>query len=227
MSEKQNKLQRLEGISESYQVDAQVANRAIEQIERGKAQKQTAKRKPFFKVAYSCVALVCVVAIGLAVYFGTRPAPIVYFDSASVELIDVDNVEQVLATNNANVEFFNKEGVNKKGVIKENGKLGYIKQEIFFSEYWDNVLLYAVVLDNADFDFETYYDICELEYDYNGQFKILYLKTLVANSFGMDSSKIEVKFTYQNHDYFMTIDALGDVEPTAKIAQYVDLLINN
>lgn len=228
MSEKENKLQRLENLSESYQVDETVANKAIEQFEREKAQKQTGKRKPFFRMAYTCVALVCIIAISLAVYFGTRPAPIVYFDSASVELIDVEHVSQVLEEYSAEVKCFLENGsADRKGVIKESGKLGYIEQKIFFSSAWDNVHFRAVVLENADFDFEVYYNDCVTEYDYNGQFKVLYLKILYTNSFGFDSSKIEVKFTYQKHDYFMTIDAVGDVEPTAKIAQYLDLLINN
>ena len=48
MSEKENKLQRLEKLSESYQVDEQVANNAIKQIEIEKTAKESVKRKAFF-----------------------------------------------------------------------------------------------------------------------------------------------------------------------------------
>ena len=220
MSERQDKLQRLENISQSYQVDGEVASKAIKQIEGEKMQK-SAKRKPFLKFAYSAVAMICIVAIGLAVYFGTRPAPIVYFDDAELEH---QKVEQIVEES---VFTFDQTGsTNWISTVKETHKVAYVKQEVFFSEFWDNVLLYAVVLDNADFDFESDYSDCEFEYEYNNV-KISYIKALTPNAFGGEGAKIEAKFTYQKHDYFMTIESFGDVEPTAKIAHYVDLLINN
>lgn len=226
MSDKANKLQQLEQITNSYQVDENVAKRAIKQIENEMAQKAKAKKKPWLKIAYGCVAFVCVVAIGLAVYFGTLPPSIAYFNDLSVELIDVEDVSQVVQEYNSSVKYFGiEDSADQKAIIKESGKLGYIQQTIFFSSSWDNLLFRAVSLENADFDFETSYSSCEFLYE-DSLATVMYSKTLKQDEFGFDKSVIRAKFTYQNHDYFMTIDALGDVEPTAKIAYYVDLLIN-
>lgn len=226
MNEKQNKLQKLEQLSNSYEIDEQVANNAILQIEKQK-QKQN-KRKPFFRVAYSCIALVCVIAVSLAVYFGVRPAPVVYFDSASVQLTEIEDISQVIKDYNATVKYFNESGsTNRKGIIKDSGKLGYIEQKIFFTSLWDNMHFRAVVLENSDFDFEENYKECVEEYKHSNELKVFYATSAKPNSFGLNDTMIDAKFIYQNHEYFMSIQAAGEVEPTGKIAYYVDLLINN
>ena len=156
MSDKANKLQQLEQITNSYQVDENVAKRAIKQIENERAQKANAKKKPWLKIAYSCVALVCVVAIGLAVYFGTLPPSIAYFSDLSIELIDVEDISQVVQEYNSSVKYFEiEDSSDQKAIIKESGKLAYIQQIIFFSSSWDNLDFIAVSLENAKFDFET------------------------------------------------------------------------
>lgn len=228
MSEKQNKLQKLEQLSDSYQVEKEVAEKAILQIEKQKAKQNAEKRKPIFKVAYSCIALVCVVVVSLAVYFGVRPAPVAYFDSASVQLSTVEDISQVIKDYNATVKYFNESGsANKKGIIKDSGKLGYIEQKIFFTSLWDNMHFRAVVLENADFDFESNYKNCTFEYKHSDDVNVYYVTDTKANSFGLNDTIIDAKFIYQRHEYFMSIQSAGEVEPTEKIAYYVDLLINN
>lgn len=227
MSQKKNKLQRLEEIKNSYQVDPAVAKRAIEQIEREEQAKANKKHSPFLKFIPVIATAICAVFISVAVYFATLPPEVVYFDDKQVEVVNDINVEELFTEKGVRVNYLKESTArNKAGVIIDSGKLGYLWQEVQFSNF-DIVQFYAVALENADFDFEKFYQTCALEYTYTNSIKVNYESSFEKDTFGYDKLIVKAKFTYEGHDYFITIEtyAYGEVSATGKIAEYLDLLL--
>ena len=227
MSQEKNKLQRLEEIKNSYQVDPAVAKRAIEQIEREEQAKANKKHSPFLKFIPVIATAICAVFISVAVYFATLPPEVVYFEDRQVEILNAVNVEEIFAQKGVRVKYIKDSTANNKaGVIIDSGKLGYIQQKVQFANF-DIVQFYAVTLDNADFDFESFYQTCDSEYTYSNSVKVKYEELSKKDSFNYDKLVVSAKFMYEGHDYFITIEtyAYGEVSATGKIAEYLDLLL--
>ena len=226
MSENKNKLQQLQEVCDSYQIDGKVAQRAIEQIESQKQAKKAPKRKTFLRLAYSCVSIVCVVAIGLAVYFGTLPAPVSYFDDTKIELVKEDDLPSVIEQNSFTAKYFKESIVkNELGVVKESGKIVYFKQTAFFATAWDDVELIAKVAKNTELEFEVEFDDCTSILSVGNNLEVKY-KSSIKNELGYEKTETMANFTFEDNEYFLTIESYGTINPTDKIEQYVSLLIN-
>ena len=224
MSEK-NKLERIEGICDSYQVDAQVAERAIAKIkveEEGKSKKKA--KSPIYKWLPAIVCAVAIIAVSVG--FLLKPAPTAYFDSASVELVKETDLPSVIAQNAFTAKYFKESSAeNKLGVIKESQKIGYFEQKIFFVTFWDNVHFRAKVLSNSKFDFEEHFDGCDRESTINNLL-VNYGIVVKKDAQNFDQSEISAKFKHGGNEYFIIIESFGEVEPTEKISQYLDMLFS-
>ena len=95
---------------------------------------------------------------------------------------------------------------------------------IFFSTTWDTVEFHVKVLSNSKFDFEEHFDSC-INASKIGNFSIEYMSNSKQEG-GFDKSVVSAKFKHGGNEYFIIIESFGKVEPTEKIAQYLDMLFS-
>lgn len=221
MSEK-NTLERLENIHSSYEVDPQVAQRAIEKI-RAEEEQKSKNKVPLYKWLPALICALIILAVPITYFL--LPPPVVYYDDAKIDLVQEDDLASKIAENNLTAKIFTESSAkNKLGIINESQKIGYIKQEVYFVTTWDSVEMYVKVLKNSEFGFETEFDKCNKTFDYQEIKEIKYVLAMKNDANGDEKSEISVNFTEGDNEYFLVITSYGKVEPTAKIAQYLDVL---
>lgn len=220
MSEK-NTLERLENIHSSYVVDPQVAQRAIEKI-RAEEEQKSKNKVPLYKWLPALICALIILAVPITYFL--LPPPVVYYDDAKIDLVQEDDLVSKIAENNLTAKIFTESSAkNKLGIISESQKIGYIKQEVYFVTTWDSVEMYVKVLKNSEFGFETDFDVCVETFAYQEIKEIKYILAMEQID-GFDKSVISVNFTEGDNEYFLVITSYGEVEPTAKIKEYLDIL---
>lgn len=222
MSEEQDNWKKLVNITEEYQPDIALADKAILKLE----QKENIKVKKSFskKIGLLVCAMACIigVAIFLPVYLSTIPSPIIYYSDDNIEYSNIENIEYFLAENELDIRYFDYDTTSSKcAKLIENGKVAYITQEMFYMDEtnFDYISLKIVVLTNTRYSFyENYETLPQQETVFN---------IPVSYNVYIDNQGVEyqTKFEYENKQYFLNIKTYE--ENIGKISQYIELLINN
>lgn len=219
MHEDQDKWEKLINITDDYQPDPDLANKAILKLN----QRENAKdRKPFFKrMALLACGIVLGIAIFLPVYFSNTAPQIIYYSDDSLEYSTIEDIDLFVAENELNVHYFNIETVNSQCVkIKDNGNLAYLKQRMFYVNGYsfDEINLKVILISNTEYSF------CE-DYEILPQQEMI-MNIPVSFSVNKDNQSVEykTKFVYEDRQYFLDITTPN--EDLNKLSQYIDLLIN-
>ncbi len=227
-----DKLQRLSDLPNTYEVDPNLAKRAISQIEAKEAEKVAKKPFAWWKqLSVGAAAVVLFLSVFLPLYLSPKPLPPeqAYFDDSKLTVSTVDDFTQFVLDNQLQIEYFEAtptilNQTNKKAVVSETNKLGYVMQgfSIIGSDLSfpvENVELSVIVLDNTSYDFEKKYDICDQKSNINNI--AVYYKTV--DNLGIQ--EIVCKFTYAAHEYFMAIECSAEADVEAKLQEYITLLL--
>lgn len=232
MSDREGKWEKLTKITEEYQPDGALPDKAICKINQREA--TVVYKKPLTKrviIASAILACVIVLSVFLPIYFSSRsnnpdvpnipdtPKITIYTDD-NIEFENVDDLERFVEENNYDCVFFKDEFVKSQcAIIKDNSSKAYIVQNtVCFTETGPEKLnLKIVLLENAEFDF--YKDFVFLS------------QTLNVNSIDVEYSVnyineeaiYRAKFDYNNYSYFLEISTFdGDAN---KIEEYINKLI--
>ena len=238
MSEKKDNWERLMNIPDDYEYDPEIAQRAIEQIEREKAEKQAKKdrwKKQWKPMAISLAACAVALAVFIPVYHsffqsqlevppnsGSENSSTVYYDGDSITVNKVTDVSTYIQEYGLTLKYFNyPTAITHSAVVTDTNEFAFLKQEMLYigADGFDQVNLWSVVMMGADFDFERFFD------DMNKEIIVSDIKVDYMTREELDSLErnIQSKFTYQSVDYYLEIVTEGEAE--AKIEQYVNMLI--
>ena len=238
MSEKKDNWERLMNIPDDYEYDPEIAQRAIEQIEREKAEKQAKKdwwKKQWKPMAISLATCAVALAVFIPVYHsffqsqlevppnsGSENSSTVYFDDNEITFTKITDVSTYVQEQNLAVSFFDYQTVTTyTAVITDSNEFAFLKQEMLYigADGFDQVHLWSVVMTDADFDFSSEFDEFDKEVTVS-DINVDYKSTFVENTI---KQEILAKFTYESVDYYLEIITEGDIE--TKIEQYVNMLI--
>lgn len=238
MSEKKDNWERLINIPDEYEYDPEIAQRAIEQIEREKAEKQV--KEHWFKrhwrpMAVSLATCAVALAVFIPVYHSffqsqlevppdssSENSSTIYYDEESITLNPISDVTNYVQTQGLALKYYDyPTTINHCALITETNEFAFLRQEMLYigADGFDQVNLWSVVMTDADFDFERFFDgFVEEVMILN--IPVSYKSKAEAGSVGQE---IRVKFNYESVDYYLELTTAGEVE--AKIEQYVNMLI--
>ena len=239
MSEKKDNWKRLINLPDEYEHDPEIAQRAIEQIEREKAQKQV--KGHWFKrhwrpMAVSLATCAVALAVFIPVYHSffqsqlevppnssSDSSSTIYYEDIQLTVERVTDIVTFVQTQGLALKYFNyPTAITHSAVVTDTNEFAFLKQEMLYigADGFDQVNLWSVVMTDADFDFEDFFNDSIEEVTVSG------IKVDYATKAELDSTRqnIQAKFTYQSVDYYLEIVTEGEVE--AKIEQFVNLLID-
>lgn len=238
MSEKKDNWERLMNIPDDYEYDPEIAQRAIEQIEREKAEKQARKawwKKQWKPMAISLATCAVALAVFIPVYHsffqsqlevppnsGSENSSTVYFDDNEITFTKITDVSTYVQEQNLAVSFFDYQTVTTyTAVITDSNEFAFLKQEMLYigADGFDQVHLWSVVMTDAEFDFEEFFNDSNEEITISS-INVDYITTSKENEIEKD---IYAKFTYESVDYYLEITTEGEAE--TKIEQFVTMLI--
>lgn len=238
MSEKKDNWERLINIPDEYEYDPEIAQRAIEQIEREKAEKQVKKvwwKKQWKPMAISLATCAVALAVFIPVYHSffqsqlevppnssSENSSTVYYDEASITLNEVADVANYVQTQELNLKYYNYPTVTTLGaVITETKEFAFLSQKMVYvgTDGFDQVKLNSVVMTDAEFDFEKFFD------DVNKEIAVSNINVdyMIIEEYNSAQKQIYAKFTYESVDYYLELTTAGEAEK--KIEQYVNMLI--
>lgn len=238
MSEKKDNWERLISIPDEYEYDPEIAQRAIEQIEREKAEKQAKKawwKKQWKPMAISLASCAVALAVFIPVYHsffqsqweappdsGSGNSSTIYYDDNDITFTIITDVSTYVQEHSLTLKYFNYQtAITHAAVITDTNQFAYIEQEMLYigADGFDQVNLWSVVMTEADFDFERFFNdsieevtVSDIKVDYATKAEV-----------GTGKQEIQAKFTYESVDYYLELTTAGEVE--AKIEQYVNMLI--
>ena len=238
MSEKKDNWERLINIPDEYEYDPEIAQRAIEQIEREKAEKQAKKawwKKQWKPMAISLASCAALIAVLIPVYHSffqsqlevppdssSENSSTVYYDDDSITVNTVADVSTYIQEYGLTLKFFNyPTAITHSAVVTDTNEFAFLKQEMLYigADGFDQVHLWSVVMTDADFDFERFFDGF-VEEVITLNISVTYK---VKEEIDSPNKDIRAKFTYESVDYYLELTTAGEVE--AKIEQYVNMLI--
>lgn len=238
MSKKKDNWERLMNIPDEYEYDPEIAQRAIEQIEREKAEKQAKKawwKKQWKPMAISLASCAVALAVFIPVYHSffqsqlevppdssSENSSTIYYDEESITLNPISDVANYVQTQGLALKYYDyPTTINHCALITETNEFAFLRQEMLYigADGFDQVNLWSVVMTDADFDFEETFPKTEHEVTVSG-IKVDYATKTELNSL---ERNIQAKFIYQSVDYYLEIVTEGEAE--AKIEQYVNMLI--
>lgn len=219
MNDIEEKLGKLENLPSEYEPNPEVAKRAIAQLKAREQVKKT-KSKRFWKIfAPVALCLVTLFAVGLPLYLTNFPVEPKYFDEMQIESEIVDDLSILCQQNKLNVKYFeSKNDIVKKYCITENKKLAYVNQTLSFN--FDTVSLNIIVLQNATFSFEKYYDALDYSSTVINGTKVYYNDVYYEEEF---NHIVKAKFNYGGHKYYLEITTCDT--PIDALENYVNELL--
>ena len=230
MSEEKNRWERLHALSDEYEDNPELAQRAIAIA---KSQAQQTKRswfalhgKKLTAVAASLVLVLFTVGLlFLPKLFSSpkdTPPQIVYYADETVRFDNVADVPAFVQEKGLPIKYFVLPNTGSKAaVVTATETFAYLYQQTLYIDMatssYDALLLRAVVLQNATFDFEKDY----------GQLieTVVYREINIAYRIGdaeNNNPKIFATFTKSGVKYYLEIQTAGNA--VEKIEQYVDML---
>lgn len=221
MKDKQDKWSKLINITDEYEGDPVVVERAINHINNSKSASKSRKAFPlkWLSIAACCIMVICI-SVFLPVYFST-PADVIYYSQDSLRYTEVNDIEQYRDENSLEFRCLADNVATSQVVsVKETGQIAYIVQDAFGvgQSGIDTIKIYIVLMRNAQFDFyRDYADAIE-----NISVSDIEVSYLVRENENINSCFI--KFSFESADYYMTIST--NDEAIGKITQYVNILIN-
>ena len=238
MSKKKDNWERLMNIPDDYEYDPEIAQRAIEQIEREKAEKQAKKdwwKKQWKPMAISLATCAALIAVFIPVYHsffqsqlevppnsGSENSSTVYYDENKLTFVAVTDVATYVQEQGLELKYFSYPTVETNSAwISDANEFAFLKQEMLYIgvDGFDQVHLWSVVMTDADFDFEEFFNeadkevtVLEIKVDY-----------MIIEEYNSAQKQVYAKFTYESIDYYLEITTTGEAE--IKIEQYVNMLI--
>lgn len=212
--------ERLIHITDEYQeVNSEVPKNAINVINVRFADQKEAESKRKMKIVFlvfsAIVILVAVISILLSGFFH-KEEEIIYFDDVDLSSNLVDDLSEILSDNNLNVKYYDNEFVtNYCTSIIETGQLAYITQNYYDINQFNLIELNIQVISNSYFQFMNSYE--ELNSLVTTEFCTVYYNMY------LDESKTYAKFSYDNYNYYMSIESATLSEE--QLIEYVKLLL--
>lgn len=212
--------ERLIHITDEYQeVNSEVPKNAINVINVRFADQKEAESKRKMKIVFlvfsAIVILVAVISILLSGFFH-KEEEIIYFDDVDLSSNLVDDLSEILSDNNLNVKYYDNEFVtNYCTSIIETGQLAYITQNYYDINQFNLIELNIQVISNSYFQFMNSYE--ELNSLVTTEFCTVYYNMY------LDESRTYAKFSYDNYNYYMTIESATLSEE--QLIEYVKLLL--
>ena len=238
MSEKKDNWERLINLPDEYEHDPEIAQRAIEQIEREKAQKQVKEqwfKKHWRPMAVSLATCAVALAVFIPVYHSffqsqlevppnssSDSSSTIYYEDIQLTVERVTDIVTFVQTQGLALKYFNyPTAITHSAVVTDTNQFAFLKQEMLYigADGFDQVNLWSVVMTDAEFDFEEFFNDSNEEITISS-INVDYITTSKENEIEKD---IYAKFTYESVDYYLEITTEGEAE--TKIAQFVTMLI--
>ena len=238
MSEKKDNWEKLINLPDEYEHDPEIAQRAIEQIEREKAQKQVKEqwfKKHWRPMAVSLATCAIALAVFIPVYHSLYQSQLevpsdsslssnssIYYDDNKITFTAITDVATFVQEQGLTLKYFDYQTVKTdSAVITDTNEFAYLQQEMLYigADGFDQVNLWSVVMTEADFDFEDFFEGF-VEEVITLNISVTYK---VKEEIDSPNKDIRAKFTYESVDYYLELTTAGEVE--AKIEQYVNILI--
>ena len=217
----EEKKKKIDEILDGYEPDMQVVARAIEKIEEIKAKEK--RRKKIIITLSTLAACICFICVGLLYYFNNLPQTPKYFDDTtyhySSTVTDTD-IESHLTQSGIEKYFVGEAVTNQLAVTVEDEKVCFLNQSFFDFEGESFVDLSIVIMKNAAFDFEKFFNDCNLKID-NSNVNGKYL--VVASG---AESVVFAKFIYDSHNYFLKITTYGS-DAVGRLDYYITQLLSD
>lgn len=221
MDEQKDKWERLTSLPSECEVNPDLAQGAIAKIRAENAPKRSWWQlhwKRVGAVLATCALAVCLI---LPASLLLRNQPPVYYEDETIRMDSVDDLPTYATENGLRANYFTVGNtISDIGVVIDTGAIAYIKQQVLYvsgSEF-EKIFLYAIVLEKAEFSFETEYEKTTNTTTYMDM-QIDYRVDLADNG----KQTIYLHFTKDKVRYYMEIQTTGDAE--TKIQQYVSLLM--
>lgn len=238
MSKKKDNWERLMNIPDDYEYDPEIAQRAIEQIEREKAEKQAKKawwKKQWKPMAISLAACAALLAVFIPVYHsffqsqlevspnsGSDNSSTIYYEEKQLTVERVTDVATFVQTQGLALKYFSYPTAETRGTwISDTNEFAFLKQEMLYigADGFDQVNLWSVVMTDAEFEFKDFFDEFNKEVAVSG----VNVDYMIIEEYNSAQKQIYAKFSYESIDYYLEITTTGEAE--AKIEQYVNMLI--
>lgn len=221
MEDKQDLFEKLIQITDSYEPDPDLAKRVIEKINQREATVTFKEPVPkWFWVALSCILAVTLVVF-LSFYLTLPGSKITIYSAESIEVEEIDNLENFVLENNLNFKFFNNElSRNSIAKIKNTDTFAYVMQ-IFNGigeTGFDIIELKVVLMSNAEFEFYTSYSTLTNSILINN----IDIQYMILN--GVSSVRLYAKFDFEDKGYFLEIQTYDS--GTAVLEKYINQLLN-
>lgn len=224
MNDKKSKWERLVDLPQEYERNPEIVKSVIRELE--EEEKKAPKKnwfsshwKPFVVALASCVVAV---AIALPVYASLTKPQTIYYEYAQVALDGISDINAFMQEKGLNICYYDYPmAKNQFGVIAESREDAYLMQDIIYMDDngFDRLNMKAIVLQNAEFDFETNFILPS----HNITIQTISVDYSVETDDIQSRSFIFAKFSYENVRYYLEIETKGDAE--TKIEQYVTMLL--
>lgn len=227
MSNGKNKFDRVVNLPEEYEIEPEIAKRAIRAIEKEEKSVTGRKRSVGLFIALSGVSAALLFAsIFIPLYIlknkPKEPPAIIYYADEQIEANEVLNLEEIVSDNNLNIKFFSDENTQSQlATVTETGELAYIEQSTVYIDEtcFDIVNLKIVLKQNTEFAFFRYFEDFTNSVMVDG---VISGYNVIAGEF-TDKRTLRIKFSYENVGYYYEIqtqDASGK-----RVETYVKLLL--
>lgn len=228
MSERKSNWDKLIGLPDEYEVNPDLASKAIETIER----EQNQPKRSWFslrwkKLSTALASAAVVAALGIVLVPRLIPSPdtppIVYYANEAVRVDDLSDMGTFASEKGLQAKYFTLSNTQSKvAMIAETQQIAYLQQQTIYigNGSFDTLQLRAVVLQNATFDFEKDYE----ELSENTTYMDMNIFYGVKTGLGVeDRPKVLARFEKDNVKYYLEIQTAGDA--AEKVQQYVAMLL--
>ena len=215
-----DKWDKLTNLVNEYECVEGLDKKAIEQIKESE-EKKNKKKFSWKTFSLGTVAIVLAFAIALPIYFSlkNKTPEVRYYDDANITITETAELANEIAQNNVGAKKLDLVNATEQVArTVESNEFAYFTQKGFYinENGFDEVLLYVVVLKNAEFDFEQNYKDLLTEVKVNNINAVYKSQNKTLNNI------IKMFFEYNGGKYYLEITTTGDVEETVKF--YVSLL---
>ena len=250
MDEKKDNWERLQNLSDDYEYDPSIAQRAIETIEQQKKEKATKKDwflKRWKPMAISLATCVAVLAVAIPVYHSLFSSHIedpsasqsssssdlgpgdssssssnVYYEENQLTVNPVEDVKAYVQEQALNFKFFDYSNtINYSAVVTDTNEFAYLKQEMLYIGADGFDQIKSWSVVLTEAEFNF-----EKSYEENNQiFTVngISVNYKMTEEIGAGKKDIWAKFTYEDVEYYLELTTAGETE--AKIEQFVTMLI--
>lgn len=227
MSERKSNWDKLIDLPNEYEVNPDLANKAIATIE----QRQNQPKRSWFslhwkKLSTALASVAVVTALGIVLVPrlipSPEPPPIIYYANEAVRVDEQADINAFVAEQGLSAKYFSLPNTTTRvAFISETEQIAYIHQQTIYigNGSFDLIQLRAVVLQNATFDFEKDYEELS-ESTTHMEINIAYgVKTGKAT----ELPKVLACFEKDSVKYYLEIHTAGDA--AEKVQQYVAMLL--